>query len=273
MNCFSDEKLAIFIDSYDGNSDVWLSFFDIFNFFWKDCPYQRYLVTNEKDCPENNLIVIKTGKEVNWFTTTLNALYKVKSKYIWLFLDDYFLSKNINNSDIEEIIEYMEKNNVYFYRLSLRGDLDRRDVRHKITNDFFYAINLQPAIWEKEKLLYFLKKLQKEGCRTPWDFERYFINYFKQQNNGEVIRGVVYDTRDIMGYQNAIIQGKWVRRILVYYKRRFGITIHVNKREIMPVHSEFFDLVKRKGHLIFNYRERNKIKALLEKIGLKFMSH
>lgn len=273
MSYYATDRLSIFIDSYDGNSDIWQSFFNIFDFFWKDCPYQRYLVTNEKDCSEKNLTVIKTGREIDWFTTTLTALYKVKTKYVWLFLDDYFLSKKIDNSDIEEVIDYMENNNVFFYRLSLCGSLDKKITRRQITNDFYYAINLQPAVWEKEKFIYFLEKLQKEGCRTPWDFERYFIDYFKRQNKGKTIEGVVYDNRDIMGYQNAIIQGKWVRRVLAYYKRKFGIIIHVNSREIMPFYAEVFDFIKGKAPLLFSCSQRIRIKALLEKIGFKFMSH
>lgn len=265
--------MSIFIDSYDGNSDVWDNFFLIFDYFWKDCSYARYLVTNEKDCLVNNLKVIKTGQDIDWFSTTLTALRKVNTKYVWLFLDDYFLSKNINNSDIEEILDYMDENNVYFYRLSLRGDLDRKVERHKITNSFFYAINLQPAIWNREQFISFLESLYAKGYRTPWEFENYFISHFKEINNAEIIDGVIYDTRDLMGYQNAIIQGKWVRHVLNFYRKKFGIIIDIKERKVMPLHLELFDFIKRKSHLFFDYNTRNKIKDVLLKFGIRFMSH
>lgn len=267
-----NKRLSIFVDSYDGNKDLWKNLFDIFDHFWSNCPYERFLVTNNESFQRKNLMVIKTGDEIDWFTTTIIALKQINTKYVWLFLDDYYLSKKIINDDVEEILDYMDTNNVFFYRLSLRGDLDKKVIRHQITGDFVYAINLQPVIWNREKFLYYLEKLHDKGCKSPWEFEKYFIKYFENKNSTDVIPGVIYDTRDIMGYKNAIIQGKWVRHVVIFFKKKFGIIIDTGNRSYMSYRAELFDFIKRKGHSVFKYEMRQKIKNHLSKVGLKFMT-
>lgn len=266
------KELAIFIDSFDGHKDVWNNFFMIFDYFWPKCPYNRYLSTNEKDYERDNVTVVKVGKEVDWITTTLIALKSIKEKYVWLFHDDGFLSKKINDSDIEEIIDYMNKNNIFFYRLSLRKDLDKKYIRHEISSDFVYAINLQPAIWNTNEFIGYLEKLKVDGEKSPWDFERYFIEHFRNMKCVRKIEGIAYDTRDLAGIKNAIIQGKWVRHVLNFYKKNYNIVINIGDRKLMPISAEFFDFLKRKGHSLFTYRMRSTIKYFLSKLGFKFMT-
>ena len=159
----------------------------------------------------------------------------------------YLLSKKIYYTfDIEEIINYMDNNDIFFYRLSLRSDLDKKYIRHQITGESVYAINLQPVIWNRENFISKLEMLQTLGCKSPWDFERYFINYFENKKTKEIISGIIYDTRDIMGFKNAVIQGKWVRHVIKFYKDEFGIILDIGSRECMSYFAEFFDYVKLK---------------------------
>lgn len=81
------------MSSYDGCSDIWDVFFDIWEKFWEDCHYPVYLVTNEKNYSRKNVIVLKTGKEINWFFRTIASLEQMKEKYVLFMLEDYFLSK------------------------------------------------------------------------------------------------------------------------------------------------------------------------------------
>lgn len=267
------ERLSIFVDSYDGNKDLWKSLFSIFDHFWPDCPYSRFLVTNNESFEWEKVDVIKTGDDLDWFTTTLIALKKVRTPYVWFFLDDYYFSKSINTTDIEEIIDYIDEKKIFFYRLSTINGLDKTKLRNNVRSDFVYAINLQPVIWNREKFIYFLEKLYNKGCRSPWEFERYFIKHFEKSKDAKVISGVAYDTRDIMGYQNAIIQGKWVRHVVMLYKRKFNIIIDTGNRKYMSYTSELLDYIKRKGHSLLSYKSRKILKRMFKKIGFKFMTN
>ena len=267
-----NEKLSIFVDSYDGNSDVWENYFKIFNYYWNDCKYPLYLVANEADYKYKNLKVLKVGKNREWFRCTLNALYEIDSKYIMFLLDDHYFSKKMKNEDVEEIISTMEEKQLFFYRLSPCGEVDVEKKRKKVMTSFVYAINLQPAIWERAVFINYLEQLVAMGCKTPWEFERYFIEKFSQSKENKEIEGVMYDTRDLMGYKNAIIQGKWVRHVLNYYNRNTELRLSPGKRPYMSVSSEIFDILKRFSHRFLDYEKRKRIKKIMSKIGIKFMT-
>ncbi len=267
-----ENRLSIFVDSYDGSKDLWKNLFDVFDHFWPDCPYERFLVANNEHFDRENLTVVNTGDEVDWVTTTLIGLRAISTKYVWLFLDDYYLSKNIKNSDIEEILDYMDSNDTFFYRLSPCRASDISVERHTVNHNFVYAINLQAVIWNRERFIENLEMIHSKGLKSPWEFERYFINYFENSNRTDVIPGVVYDTRDIMGYRNAIIQGKWVRHVIKEYKKEYGMILDTGNRPFMSRSAEFFDYAKKKAHSFFGFKARRRIKKALSKLGLKFMT-
>ncbi len=266
-------KMAIFIDSYDGNSDIWENFFQVFNHYWPDCMYQRYLVTNKLEYKENNLICIKTGDNTDWVNCTLNALHAIKEEYILFLLDDYYFSKKISNADFEEIVEQMDKTSTFFYRLSLRQDLDRSPKYQPVYSDFYYAINLQPAIWKKNTFVELLTNAKDSGLKTPWEFEKSCIEILEADKSPKhILEGVLYDTRDLLGYKNAIIQGRWVRKVIQYYNNKTTIKLKLGNRHYMKRIDELFDYIKTKGHKFFDYKRRKQIKKHLSKFGIKFMS-
>ena len=75
-----------------------------------------------------------------------------------------------------------------------------------------------------------------------------------------------------MGYKNAIIQGKWVRHVVKFFKKEFGIIIDTGNRGYMSGSSELFDWIKQKGHVFLKYESRKRIKKGLSMIGLRFMT-
>lgn len=265
-------RLSIFIDSFDGNSDIWPSFFTVFNRFWPNCSYPRYLVSNYKDCNEKGITVIKTEEDKKWIPCTLRAIKKIETKYIFFLLEDYFFSKTINEEDIEEILDYMDEHDIYFYRMSYRSDLDKSKIRQPIKADPPYVINLQPVIWKRNIFEKYLSELSEKGVSSPWDFERHFIEFYQSHNDSDFVPGVMYDTRDLMGYKNAIIQGKWVRKVIKYYDKNTDIRLNIGGRPLLSVKEEMMDNLKQKGHKLFSFSTRKKMKKILSKIGIKFMT-
>ena len=97
-----DKRLTIMVDSFDGYSDLWPYFFELFHKYWTDCPYETKLVCNLKDYDEK---LIKVGEEKDWVTRTLSALTKISTPYVLLLLEDYFLSKPICNAQFEQVFD------------------------------------------------------------------------------------------------------------------------------------------------------------------------
>lgn len=267
-----EEKLGVFIDSYDKNSDLWQNFFSVFDYYWPDCKYKKYLVTNEMEYDNKNLTILKTGGDAGWFNCTLKALHLVEEEYIMFLFDDYYFSKKINNFDLDEIVAWMEKKELYFYRLSPARDFNNQRIRSYVNSDFIYAINLQPAIWRKKEFINYLELLKQRGMNTPWQFEKYFIDKFSNSKEKKRITGIMYDTRDIMGYKNAVIQGKWVGHVLNYYNKKTELKLSKGSRECMGAIPEIYDYVKMLAHSFMGYKTRTKVKTILKLFGFKFVS-
>lgn len=264
--------LAIFIDSFDGNSDVWPTFFRLFSTYWRDCQYNRYLISNSDSFSAENLTVIKTGSDRGWFTMTIKGLENVKEEYIFFLLEDYAFSKNIENLNFEDIVRRMEEENIYYYRLTRPSRFPADQSFVSVPESTPYPISLQPAIWNKTVFLETLKDIFSRGAKTPWEFEKTFIEKFRNGRDDVNIEGIAYDTRDLLGYQNLIIQGKWDPRVIKFYKKQ-GIAIDVGDRGYMPMKAVFWDGMKR-NKLIRSLSNKSqvRIKKFLKKIGIDFMT-
>lgn len=224
-----DKRLSIYVSSFDGCEDLWGPFFGLMKIFWCDCKYPIYLINNEKkySAPIENLNIIHTGVEKNWLDRTIRSVDMLSEKYILFMLEDYFISKKIKNEDIEEILNFMEDNKAYYYQLS-RGCFDAKDaIRVNVGIMKKYLISLQPAIWERKKFLSILKEI---NGKTPWDAEC----YLNQKYSGvqREIYGAYCDTRDLLGYKNGVLRGKWILDTVNYYKEQ-GIALDLGKRKVM----------------------------------------
>ena len=264
------EDIGIYINSFDGCSDIWPVFFKIWDTYWTECPYQMYLTSNYKNYNYKNLKVLKVGKEKTWLDRTIKTLEMVSQKYIIFFLEDYFISKKINLNEIEEICKHMHHKNLFYYQLSNRGDLKKNDKHIKAKKSLMYPISLQLSIWDRIKLIEILKNMDSIGNYTsPWDFERYFVEKYK--NTTGPLLGVEYDTRDLMGYKNGVLQGKWIRATIKFYKKR-NIKIDCSQREIMSLKETFYYNVKKYFSLKLSGKSKVIMKMIMKKFGYTFMT-
>lgn len=264
-------SFAVFIDSFDGYSDVWNAFFEIFNRFWNDCVFPKYLVTNNLSYLNRNVRTIKTGDEINWFIRTKKALESIEEEYILFMLEDYFLSRKINNNDFFKILDYMKKNDIYYYRLS-PSNLKKQENKYiyNIPKNQKYAISLQPAIWKRETLINIIDSMP--NAKTAWDFEIYFTKKYHQNlPENEFIDGICYDSRDILGYKNGILQGKWIRDTLNYYKK-INININIGNRKKLNILDSFIYNLKIRLDNKLSPKLIKKIKTILSKVGFHFFS-
>ena len=259
-------NLAIYVSSYDGCKDLWDTFFEIFERYWSDCKYKIYLINNNIKYEKEKITIINTGDEVNWFDRTIKSLEQLDEKYIMFLLEDYFISKKISNDYIDKIISDMEENEIFFVRLSNAGIKYKRKyeiVQYNIP----YYISLQPGIWNRKKLIDILKNI--ENGKTPWDFEVYFLKNRRKTN--DIVKGVWYHYNDILGYKNGVLQGKWIRETLNFYKSK-GINIDTKNRKIMSYKETFIYDVKKSLSLILSDDARKKLKKFLKKFGFKFVT-
>lgn len=265
----SINNVAIFVNTFDGYSDLWDIFWDIFDKYGFDCPYAKYSVSNELDYNRPGVTNIKVGKETNWFERTIKALKKVKEEYLVFFLEDYFVSKKIDFNEINSIIVKMMEENVFFYRLSMRNGLPSKKSFVKMQSGSDYPITLQLAIWKKDVFEKIVTELYSARCRSPWDFEVYLKNNYKYcPTKDGVLQGIRFDTRDILGYKNGVLRGKWFPDVRKFYSRQ-GIDFSKSRREIMP----FFQYIRYKMICFissnFSIKSKERLKQILAKLKIK----
>lgn len=259
--------MTILVDSFDGYSDIWPTFFSIFKHYWPDCGYKIRLVSNSKEYNGSN--VIKTGEEVSWCERTLKAVNQVEEKYVLLLLEDYLLGKEVKSEEISECLDFIEKNNVKYLRLtpipksrfpSAEGKTDF------LYSDEEYAVNLQASIWDREFLIESLKKYNGNA----WDFELGFLS--EAVNSGHSrLDGCYALKNDPLSIHNGVLKGKWFPSALRYYKRR-GFKIDWKSRGKLSFKESFKYNIKVfvKNHI--SYGMRIKVKSLLKSLGVKFVS-
>lgn len=266
------KDLAIFIDSFDGNADVWPAFFSIQEYYWKDCIFDKYLISNFLDYKMNRVTIIKTGEERSWFPMTIKGLESINEDYVLFLLEDYAISKAISNDEILKIVEKMKELNIYYYRLTCSEKFPKLKDFIEVPESTPYPISLQPAIWRRESMISILKKLDHDGAKTPWDFEKYFIQMYSKACQNKTIKGIRYDSRDILGYKNLIVQGRWDPRVVKFFKKK-GIELDIGQRPYMTRKEVIMDGLKcNKIVRTLSYKQQARLKKVLKKMGFKFMT-
>ena len=243
-----NDLLSVVVNGYDGYSDAWSPFYQLFTKYWENCPYPKYFISGDNVFPFLSFKSITTSKEFNACTRLKTALNRIKSKYILLFQEDYFLVKNVNNENIEIILDYMEKNKIDCMRLHPspkpkgKEEIISQGLKCvKITNGTEYCINLQLSIWRKDYFLELIKPLS-----TVWDIE-----YLGSKNCHKDSRlfSLSMDTWSSVivdiSTEGAIQGGYWTRLAYAYMKKN-NIVFSENKIKQEKLIVYFRKWVKRK---------------------------
>lgn len=117
-------------------------------------------------------------------------------------------------------------------------------------------------------------EMQRNGAKSPWDFERYYVELYSKAYSAscmQAIPGARADARDLLGYKNGVLQGKWIRATLRFYKKQ-GIKLDTSGREIMSVKDTVNYNLKVFGALYLKGKFGGTLKKVLRVFGYKFMS-
>lgn len=227
------EDISILVVGYDGYIDVWEHFVYFLNKYWHDRP-NTYLATSELEPDYDGVKSLPAGKGSEWSKRALNGLNSIKTKYVLLLLEDFFITDYINNNEFIKIINYIKDNNIMFYQLKtpklyncfIEG---KRLAENKhiwvINKDCKYGLNLQAAIWNTD----FLKETIGKENYNAWVFE--CKNISKTNFNVNKIEYVI-DDRDPLHITHAIVQSKYLPSAINKCKS-LGYLIDTNVRGVL----------------------------------------
>lgn len=161
-------KVDVVVLSCDKYSQYWDKFFKLKRKYWKDCPYDTYLVTETKKRHATKMINVDSPI---WTKRFREALEKLDSDYVIVLLEDYFIRSKVLQDRIEQCLEYMKGdydpivwNFEHNYRKS--SGLGMPSGWLNQYNRQVYLNSTQPSLWHRKRLI---ERLQKD--QNPWEWE------------------------------------------------------------------------------------------------------
>ncbi|MBQ3133408.1 MAG: hypothetical protein IJC17_03930 [Clostridia bacterium] len=222
----NNSDVVLLISSCDLYEDAWNPFFRLLEANWPDCPETIYLLTETKTYVDSYFKVkCIHSTERYWSDRMMAALEDVKEKYLWFFLEDFFLEEKVNNEIAEAAVNCIKNNSDvgvirFIPEISARWYTDAVIERYfsPIPKDFPQRSNLMLALYNKD---YFKRMLRSK--ETPWDFEKFGKHRSRIYKDEVLIQTVDYPLAFPYNYSIAkeigISQRKWMRKTKELFDR------------------------------------------------------
>ena len=175
-----DNRFSVLIVGCKKHEEIAKRFYNLIDIFWKDIKENTVFCTDQfddyqKSFTNGKLVEEKSG---NYAERIKKGLEQIKDDYVLLLLDDYFLTKPIDDSKFIELLNEMKMSNIEYCKLiglpicfkrfkSIKGTFRLKKFTH-------YGISLQPSIWRKDALE---KALSYCGGSSAWEVESGFLEY------------------------------------------------------------------------------------------------
>ena len=210
---------SLIIMSCDTYEDTWQPFFKLKEKYWKDCPYETYVVSETKDCMYANTI----KQEGAWTKRLREALKEIKTDYVLLMLDDFFIRDYVDQKRIDKI-KFNDNTAVYNFELAYESKIkgNAKNGFKLRENNSSYMLSCQPSIWNRKILI---ELLDKDMTPHEWEYQILNSKYEFYINVGDLIIDI--------GYYNhkkwSIVNGKWHKEIVPFFERE-NIDIDYTRR-------------------------------------------
>lgn len=220
-------NLSLLIVSCEKFSDLWEANLLLLNDNWANRNIETILVSDSENHFEyDNVRTLFAGADTSYSGRIRFALEHIKSKYVLLTLDDYFLIKTVSNDKFDHLLQVMEREKVSYLRLFRYLESNEKvggekNLRYVPTNRT-YMVNLYPSLWKVDDL----KKIVGDNL-SAWDLEVKMTLLASQ-----------YKLKCMLSYggefpiMDVVRKGKMLRRPARYLKRR---GLYHGQRPLIPV--------------------------------------
>jgi len=268
-----NERMAIVIPACDKYLDIVSEYMKYLRANWSDCPFEIILVTETQQYSDPRITSFVTSATTNWTGRVLEGIKHTNCKYILTTVEDAFIAKTVNTQDIFDILDFMDKHKIAYYRNPKNGHIRTKENSFgdfeyacKIEKDGIYSRTLGIDIWNRQALI----DLFGDGTMTAWDVENYFIEYAVKSESG-YFEDWVSDSRNFLNVIETVSKGKWFPSAIKEFKK-LKEPISIGNRGILPTS----DTVQRRIHNSMNHvvpkKLRKPLKRILTRLGFKFAS-
>ncbi len=200
------ENLAVLIPSCDKYAEAWPGFFKLLDKYWPQLDNKIYLIGGHKKFERKNLYNISIVNEKSWSDNVLQVLNIIEEDYVMIFLEDYYITKPVNQENLIRYYEIMKQEGAANLVLAPGEYLNKHPVEKGLAYmkpEQPYRTSLQAVIWKKD----ILKKLLKSG-ESPWEFE--LVGTVRTHGMKEPF---MISTDKPIPYSGVIRKGHWWRDI------------------------------------------------------------
>lgn len=243
MNNIQFDDVSILVVGYDGYIDVWNHFFELMNKNWPNRP-KTFLASSEITPHYENIEVIPAGPNSEWSLRAQTALKKIDTPYVILMLEDFFISKPVDNGRVRKAIDLIKQDNIKFYQILVqlikqtwekgKPYKDNKNIKI-IPKDKKYPLNLQAAIWETD----YLREVIGDGNYNAWLFE---ISQIDNYCNVDHIDCLI-DVTNMLNIVHTVVQSKYLRGA-VKEMERLGYSIDLSERPLLSKSEDFKYMIK-----------------------------
>ena len=233
------DDCTVVVSSCDDYEDTWELFFAAFRDNYSDCTYPIVLNTESKATGIDGVSSLNSthlkGCD-DWGERLINVLSKLTTKYVIMTYDDYVLDDVVDSDTIDSCISYMDENidiAAFYLTNNQSGEKQIDDAKYngfeKLNKKADYKLNSAPAVWNRCKLLSYLK-----NGDTPWAWE-YFGSY-RAYKTADIFYQLKSGSKPIYPYNmegGAIYRGKWHADFVGPLLDKYNIDIDMNDRGVV----------------------------------------
>ena len=164
---------TVLVTSCDGYHDVENPFITLWRKFWPDCPFETVLLSETVPCAGFDRVIL-TGKGKCWCEMLAEALDQIRTPYVILLMNDYYLEAPVDTANILRRLDQATAYGAANLRL-MPNPPGRRAFRADEGCDLLeyprnaaYCVTCQTGIWNRE----YLRGLAARN-RSAWEFERF----------------------------------------------------------------------------------------------------
>lgn len=261
------KNMTMLILSCDKFSDLWDGHVQLLEKNWPDRDMETLLIT---DAPSSKsypgIRILPAGENAEWSERLAFALQSVKTEFIFLTLDDYFLIRRVDDEKIADLLRMMEKERIDYVRLFPRPKRATREEMpgypgiKRIDSSVTYSVNLYSSIWRKA----FLESCVKDPLNA-WKFE---VSLHKRAE--EYRAKCAVSGRNEFQILDVVRKGRLLHKSAAYFRRHPGL--YAGTRETNTWGFEIKLTVQQLASRHLPLPLREKVKSFMKKRGHHFYS-
>lgn len=254
---------AVLVVSCDNYADLWPNFFTLYRRFWKNNTLPTYLLTNYLQPKIDNVTVLAIGEDVSWSDNILASLDSIPEDYILLFLEDLYLTGDVRDAEVLELLNWCVENSANYLRFnpSTKPDIPLTSTVGIVSKGAVYRTSVVVSLWKKDIL-----RLVLQRGENAWEFEHHGAE------RSDAFDGFYSTYKEMFPIINTVIKRVW-ERSAVRKLRRLGIETDLGKRAVMSVGQEIlwkFRLLRSKAFSYVPPRWRRVVKRFFQGSNYKY---